>query len=203
MAANKSEEERIYTLDELKAKLTQKERIFCHEYIIDWNKARAARVAGYSEEIAKQIGYENLTKPYLQQYVAFIKNNLEEESGITKLRNLKTLANIAYSNISHLHNSWIELTDWETIKDENPNALAAVESIDTKTETKTYKTEGGLETDVEIKYVKVKLYSQTEAIKIINDMMGYKEPDKVDPNLIGAINLIVKSNNLKDKLDNI
>lgn len=78
-------ENKQYTLDELKDKLTEKEKIFCHEYIIDWNGARAARVAGYSEKTAKQIAHDNLTKLYLNQYIDFIKDDYEKEAGITKL----------------------------------------------------------------------------------------------------------------------
>jgi phage terminase small subunit len=170
---------KTYTLGQLKKKLTEKERLFCHQYIIDWNGARAARVAGYSEESAKQIACENLTKPYLQQYLNFIKNNLEEEAGISKLRNLLELTKIAYSDISSLHDDWIELTKWEKIKAENPDITAAVESIDTKTEYRTIK-KGGVDTDVEVKSVKVKLYSKTTAIDMINKMQGYIAPTKSD-----------------------
>lgn len=177
-------EPKTYTFEELKAKLTQKEKIFCHEYIVDWNGSRAARKAGYSETSCRDIASENLTKPHIKQYVAFIKDNLEEEAGISKLRNLKELAKIAYSNISHLHDSWIELTDWEQIKEENPDCLAAVESIDTKTETRSYPVafgEGDVrESEVETKYVKIKLYSKQQAIQMINEMMGYKAPVKAE-----------------------
>ena len=83
-------EQKVYTLDELKAKLTEKQRIFCHEYIVDWNATRSAKKAGYSEDTAYSIGNENLKKPEIKQYIAFIKNNLEEEAGISKLRNLKS-----------------------------------------------------------------------------------------------------------------
>lgn len=174
-----SPEPKIYTLEELKAKLTPKERIFCHEYIIDWNGSRAARKAGYSETSCRDIAKENHTKPHIQQYIAFIKNNLEEEAGISKLRNLQELAKIAYSNISHLHDCWIELTDWEVIKSDNPDALSAIESIDTKTETKTYNKGEISETDVEVKYVKIKLHPKLVAIKEINSMMGYGAPVKL------------------------
>lgn len=189
MAANKTEEEKVYTLKELKAKLTEKERIFCHEWIIDFNGARSARKAGYSEDSIYNIASDNLRKPHIEQYIAFIRHNYEEESGVSKLRNLKTLANIAYSNISHLHDSWVDLADWETLKETNPDALSAIEVIDTRTETKTYKTDGGLEADVEIKYVKLKLSSQTEAIKIINDMMGYKSAEKIDLRVLDPIKI--------------
>jgi len=173
-------EEKQYTLAELKEKLTEKERLFCHQYIIDWNGARSARVAGYSEDSCRQIAYDTLTKLYIQQYIAFIKNNLEEESGVSKLRNLQELAKIAYSNISHLHDNWIELSDWEVIKEDNPDALSAIESIDTKTELKTFNRGGENKIDVEVKYVKIKLYSKSDAIKTINEMMGYKAADKIE-----------------------
>lgn len=171
-------ETKVYTLEELKAKLTQKEKIFCHEYIVDWNGSRAARKAGYSENTCAETAYDNLRKPHIQQYIGFIRENLEEEAGISKLRNLKELAKIAYSNISHLHDCWIELTDWEVIKSDNPDALSAIESIDTKTEFKTYNRGEVNETDVEVKYVKIKLYSKQQAIATINEMMGYKAPIK-------------------------
>ena len=56
-------------------KLTKKEMIFVEEYIRCWNGAAAARSAGYSANAAKQIAYENLTKPYLQ---AAIEKRLTE-----------------------------------------------------------------------------------------------------------------------------
>jgi len=175
-----AEEVKQKTIDELRAYLTEKERLFCHQYIIDWNGARSARAAGYSEDSAKQIAYENLTKPYLKQYIELIKNNFEEESGISKLRNLQELAKIAYSSISHLHDTWTELATWDEIKESNPDVMSAVESIDTKTETRVYKTDGDDEQEVEVKYVKIKLYSKTTAIGMINEMLGYKMPTKMD-----------------------
>lgn len=178
MAHTEEEIEKTYTLKELQDKLTEKERIFCHEYIIDWNGARAARVAGYSENSDRNIASENLTKPYIKQYIAFIKNDFEKESGVSKLRNLKELSKIAYNSIEYIKNDWIESKDWEKIKKDNPFALAAVESIDHKTETKTYNKGGDDETDVEIKYVKVKLLSKIHAIQEINKMQGYNEPEK-------------------------
>ncbi len=93
-------EEKQYTLEELQNKLTEKERIFCHEYIIDWNGARAARKAGYSENSAKQIATQNLSKLYLQQYIEFIKDVIAKEAGISKLKIINKLSRIAFSNIT-------------------------------------------------------------------------------------------------------
>ena len=173
-------EDKIYTLEELQKKLTEKERIFCHEYIIDWNGSRAARAAGYSENTCAVIACENLTKPHIKQYIAFIKDDIEKEAGVSKLRNLKELAKIAYNSIEFIKNDWIEQKEWEQIKKDNPYTLAAVESIDTKTEKRTYKTDNEPETEVETKYVKVKLFVKIQAIHEINKMMGYNEPERID-----------------------
>lgn len=43
--------------------LTEKQKRFVDEYLIDLNAAQAAIRAGYSEHTAKEIGCENLTKP--------------------------------------------------------------------------------------------------------------------------------------------
>lgn len=56
--------------DEPKAKsLTDKQRVFVEEYLRCWNAAEAARLAGYSERSAKEIGAENLTKPNIVEMV--------------------------------------------------------------------------------------------------------------------------------------
>ena len=51
------------------AKMTEKQKRFCDEYLIDLNATQAAIRAGYSENSAKQIGQENLTKPYIKEFI--------------------------------------------------------------------------------------------------------------------------------------
>ncbi|MCX7167756.1 MAG: terminase small subunit [Rhodocyclales bacterium] len=46
--------------------LTVKQARFCDEYVVCGNAAAAARAAGYRERSARQIGSENLSKPYIQ-----------------------------------------------------------------------------------------------------------------------------------------
>jgi phage terminase small subunit len=50
-------------------KLTALQRAFILEFPKDFNATRAAKRAGYSKKTAKQIGYENLTKPYLWERI--------------------------------------------------------------------------------------------------------------------------------------
>ena len=51
------------------ADLTEKQKLFCKEYMVALNATQAAIRAGYSENSAKEIGCENLTKPNIQEYL--------------------------------------------------------------------------------------------------------------------------------------
>lgn len=50
-------------------KLTEKQKRFADEYIKSGNATQAAIKAGYSQKTAKVAGHENLTKPYLKNYI--------------------------------------------------------------------------------------------------------------------------------------
>lgn len=67
-------EEIIETL--VDSELTDKQRLFCIYYMQSFNATQSAIKAGYSRETAKEIGYENLTKPH------FIRGTLK---GILRL----------------------------------------------------------------------------------------------------------------------
>jgi phage terminase small subunit len=154
-------------------KLTPKMRVFCHEYVKDWNGSRAARVAGYKDDTASRIAYANLQKPHVKEYLEHIQADLSKLSGITAVKILDELSKIAFSSIAHLHNSWIELEAFEALTEDQK---AAIESIDTKTETKRAEDGGTKKVD----YVKIKLYNKIAAIESINKMLGYNAPTKAD-----------------------
>ena len=75
-------------------KLTPKQKIFCEEYIFDWNASRAARVAGYSEKSAKEIGCNLLTKVNILAYIEEIQKDLQRLAGISRLSVLQDLQKI-------------------------------------------------------------------------------------------------------------
>ena len=52
------------------AKLTDKQRRFVEEYLIDLNATQAAIRAGYSVKTAKEIAAQNLTKLNISEYIA-------------------------------------------------------------------------------------------------------------------------------------
>ncbi len=175
-------EEKIYTLKELQEKLTEKERILCHEYIIDWNGTRAAKKAGYTEKAPRQAAYDTLTKTYIKQYIAFIKDDIAKEAQISKLSLISELKKIAFSSIAQINEDWITRKDFNQLKQDNPDILDTIQEIDTRVIRKVY---SELNDDNEfekvpydIEYVKIKLYDKRGAIQDILKAMGWNEAEK-------------------------
>ena len=77
------------------AKLTEKQKRFCHEYLKDSNATQAAIRAGYSERTAKEGGYENLTKPHVADYLKSLQKELNAETIFSVNDRIKMLAEIA------------------------------------------------------------------------------------------------------------
>ena len=50
-------------------KMTEKQKRFCDEYLIDLNGTQAAIRAGYSKKNAYSQANENLKKPYIREYI--------------------------------------------------------------------------------------------------------------------------------------
>lgn len=75
-------------------KLTDKQKRFCEEYVIDWNATRSAIAAGYSENTAQVIGSENLTKPIINDYIEEIQKDLSKLAGVSALGNILELKKI-------------------------------------------------------------------------------------------------------------
>ncbi|MDU5837164.1 MAG: terminase small subunit [Pantoea sp.] len=74
--------------------LTDKQEMFCREYLIDLNATQAAIRAGYSEKTAPTIACENLIKPNVQQRIAELKAERNDRVEIDADYVLRRLAEI-------------------------------------------------------------------------------------------------------------
>lgn len=81
-------------------KLTAKQEAFIHHYVRCNNATKAAKLAGYSEDSATIIGYENLTKPYIKERVDAERALRLKRVGVEPNRILNELARIAFSDYS-------------------------------------------------------------------------------------------------------
>lgn len=60
-------------------KFTQKQKRFVQEYLICLNATEAAKRAGYSENVASVIGFENLQKPKIKELIEQTLNAVASE----------------------------------------------------------------------------------------------------------------------------
>jgi phage terminase small subunit len=81
--------------------LRPKQQRFVEEYCTDWNATQAAIRAGYRAKRARQIGYENLTKPDIQAAIQARQQALQGRCEVTQERVVQELAGIAFSDLRH------------------------------------------------------------------------------------------------------
>lgn len=165
--------------DEENIELTAKQEKFCYEYCLDFNATQAAIRAGYSETTARSIASQLLTKLNIQNKIKAMQDNLAETAGIGKLKVLNEHIKIAYSSIAHLHNTWIDLKEFEALTDEQK---ACIEEISTKKQHKTeweFEGENKVPVDYTVEYIKIKLYDKQKSLDAINKMLGYDAPVKM------------------------
>ncbi|NEG57975.1 terminase small subunit [Pantoea agglomerans] len=84
--------------------LTDKQEMFCREYLIDLNATQAAIRAGYSEKTARASGCENLTKPDIQNRIAELKADRNEQVSVDAAYVLKRLIEIDQMDVLDILN---------------------------------------------------------------------------------------------------
>jgi len=81
------------------AKLTDKQRRFVQEYLVDRNATQAAIRAGYSKKTAKQMGTENLAKPAIAEAITKGQKRVSEKLDVTIENVVAELAKLAFANM--------------------------------------------------------------------------------------------------------
>lgn len=168
--------------------LNENQRTFCREYIFDWNGSRAYKVAypDVTEESVRSCASQLLTKLNINEYIEFIQNDLAKLAGISQLKVLNEHMKLAFNSIAHLHNTWIELKEFEDLSEDQKACISEI-----STQTKTEKRGTRL---VDIDFVKIKLYDKQKALDSISKMLGYDAAVKLDiPNLPRNLSITIDS----------
>lgn len=112
--------------------LTDKQKIFISEYVVDFNGTRAAIKAGYSKNSARQIATELLSKPYIRVEIDKVINELNEKCHIKRERVINEIASIAFDDISNYMNfgtdedgsTWVKLKENATVDTKNISEIS-------------------------------------------------------------------------------
>lgn len=136
--------------------MTQKQKRFIEEYLIDLNATQAAIRAGYSPDTAQQTGSENLSKPVIRAQIDRAMAERSKRTGVNAERVVQELAKIAFVNAT-------EVIDPKTAtvkEDALPEDTAAIQSVKVKTFG-----EDGLEREI-------KMADKIKALELLGKHLG-------------------------------
>lgn len=157
--------------------LTDKQKIFCNEYIYDWNATRSYKIAYpdcKTDDSARAASSLLLTNINIIDNIKEIQKDIEKQAGISRNMVLNEHMKLAFSSIAHLHNTWIERKDFDKLTEEQK---ACISEISTQIRKVTIKDK---ETPIEVEYIKIKLYDKQKSLDSISKMLGYNEPEQLD-----------------------
>ncbi len=157
--------------------LTESQKIFCNQWIFDFNGSRAYGVAypDASVESRPSAASRLLTNVNIRAYCRELQDNLAETSGISRLRVIKEHEKLAFSSIAHLHNTWIERKEFDQLTDDQK---ACISQIETQTRMERNPIEDC--PPIQIDFVKIRLYDKQKSLDAINKMLGYDAPQQIE-----------------------
>lgn len=148
--------------------LTEKQKRFVDEYLIDLNATQAAIRAGYSPDTANEQGSQNLVKLSIRNEIDKAMAERSRRTGVNADRVVRELAKIAFVNAVDVIDH-----DTATVKaDASPDDTAAIQSVKVKTFG-----EDGLEREI-------KMADKLKALELLGKHLGMFK-DKVE--LSGAL----------------
>lgn len=153
--------------------MTERQKRFVEEYLIDLNATQAAIRAGYSSRNADKIGHELLGKTRVSDAISKAMAERSKRTGINQDRVLLELARIGFAKIT-------DVVDPETAKiktDASEDDLACIQSIKIKPN------EFGTEREV-------RLYDKKSALVDLGKHLGMFK-DKIDLNADLDLNITI------------
>lgn len=139
--------------------LTEKQKRFVEEYLIDLNATQAAIRAGYATKRASEQGHQLLQKTTVSEVIKKALAERSRRTGINQDRVVQELAKIALVKITDVVND-----DCEILPDADEADLAAIESVKVRT-VPTKSGEIGVERAV-------KLSSKLKALELLGKHLG-------------------------------
>lgn len=124
------------------AKLTEKQKRFVAEYLVDLNATQAAIRAGYSPKTANRIGSQNLSKVDVQTEIEKRRASLRNKLEITQEKVIEELAAVAFANGADFaqvtKTGLVRIIPTEDIPQDKRKAIASIKEGQYGTEVKVH-----------------------------------------------------------------
>ena len=156
--------------------MTNKQKRFCEEYLVDLNATQAAIRAGYKPDNAYATGAENLKKPQIRARVDQMLADQSIRTGVSADRVVRELAKIAFAKAT-------DIIDTETgnvredATDEDRACIAAV---------KVKRVNGA---DFDSMEREIRLCDKVKALELLGKHFGIFE-DNINVDVNGAVKIV-------------
>lgn len=145
--------------------LTEQQEEFVRHYIREVNATLSAKLAGYSQQTAGEIGYELLRVPHIQARINALRLKVDRSNdGLREkiINKLMVMADLDIASIYKEDGSLKPVHEWDL------EARTSVVGIDTTEDLLGFN-----------KTKKVKLSERTKALDMLIKMQGYNAPEKI------------------------
>jgi len=106
--------------------MTEKQKRFAQEYVIDLNATQACIRAGYAKKHARQIGSELMTKPDVRQLVQNLQDEIAYRNQIKADDVVQELSKLAFWDIKNFVNESNEVVDLSKIDKELAKPIVGI-----------------------------------------------------------------------------
>lgn len=145
--------------------LTEQQKRFCEEYVIDFNGARAAREAGYAQKGDRVQASRLLTYDNVSEYIQHLLELKSERTRITADMVVAEIAKVAFLNVEDFYDDM----GLKPLSELDENAKAAISSY----QTKRIKVGKDKHEDVPI----MKVHDKMKALELLGKHVGAFEKD--------------------------
>lgn len=150
--------------------MTEKAEVFVREFTIDWNKKRAAEVAGY--KFPAVAAHKLLQNPEVQKAIRKIQKKNEEKAVLTRERIIQELSNYAMFDFKDLEGAGGQFLVVKSLDEIPPHVRRCV----TEVEVKEWVDKDGEPQRV----IKCKVVSKVKAVELMMQHLGMFAADQHD-----------------------
>lgn len=182
--------------------MTNAQKRFCDEYLIDFNASRAYKAAYKScksDLTARTNASKLLTKTNIQKYISEKQKEIEEKTEITQKKIIQELAKIALFNIKDIYNENGTLKKVTELDDDTAKAISGVKILQKAGPMKISLSKTNDEIPLEHipeQTVEFKTNDKTKALELLGKHLGmFKENVNLTQDKPFEVNINVKKKN--------
>jgi phage terminase small subunit len=182
--------------------MTNAQKRFCDEYLIDFNASRAYKAAYKScksDLTARTNASKLLTKTNIQKYISEKQKEIEEKTEITQKKIIQELAKIALFNIKDIYNENGTLKKVTELDDDTAKAISGVKILQKAGPMKISLSKTNDEIPLEHipeQTVEFKTNDKTRALELLGKHLGmFKENVNLTQDKPFEVNINVKKKN--------